>query len=89
MDKATQQFILDHAGDNPARLMLQASRFPGIDMPFVIRQIAARQRIKAKIPTFYEHPDLEYPGSYRSNNRRRSRQPSTRPNLYPVLVWWI
>jgi 16S rRNA G966 N2-methylase RsmD len=61
MDKATQQFILDHAGDNPARLMLQSSRFPGIDMPFVIRQIAARQRIKAKIPTFYEHPDLEYP----------------------------
>lgn len=61
MDEQTKNFIIDHAEDDPAKLALRASLFPGIDMAFCVRQIASRQRAKNKIPTFFTNPEVHYP----------------------------
>lgn len=57
----TEQFITNHANDDVQKLALQASRYPAIDMAYAVRQIAARQKIKHKIPHFYHHIAIRYP----------------------------
>ena len=57
----TQQFIADHSDDDVQKLALQAARYPEVDMAFALRQIAGRQKVKNKIPSFYQNPLLHYP----------------------------
>ena len=61
MNEATRKFIYEHPDDDVNILSLQASRFPGVDMPFAIRQISGKQKIKLKIPSFYSCDELLYP----------------------------
>ncbi|HET7732383.1 MAG TPA: SAM-dependent methyltransferase, partial [Paludibacter sp.] len=42
-------------------LALQSARFPLVDMPLAIRQINGKQKIKAKVPLFYNTDDILYP----------------------------
>jgi hypothetical protein len=58
-----KQFIREHAGDDPARLLLSASRYPDIDVPLAVEQIACRQRIRDKLPSWYAGDELIFPGS--------------------------
>ena len=62
-DEAYIQFVTEHAGDDPERLLLSADRWPQIDVRRAARNIAARAKIRTKIPSWYAHPELEYPGS--------------------------
>jgi 16S rRNA G966 N2-methylase RsmD len=57
----TEQFIDDHTNDDVQKLALQALRYPTINMAFALRQIAARQKIKSKLPLFFNHISLRYP----------------------------
>ena len=41
--------------------MLQAGRYPDVDMPFAVRQIEGRQKMKHKVPLFYDTEGLRYP----------------------------
>ncbi|GHV47573.1 hypothetical protein FACS1894181_01270 [Bacteroidia bacterium] len=43
------------------RLLLSASRYPGIDMPHAVEQIAARRHIREKLPSWYANPRLVFP----------------------------
>ena len=49
-----KQFIRAHLTDNTDKLLLAASRFPGIDIRFAIDQIIARRQIQHKLPFWYE-----------------------------------
>ena len=40
------RFIKEHASDDLNRLLLSASRYPGIDIPFVVDQLKSRRQIK-------------------------------------------
>lgn len=62
-DEAYIQFVTEHAGDDPERLLLSADRWPQVDVRRAARNIAARTKIRTKIPSWYAHPELEYPGS--------------------------
>lgn len=62
-DEEYIQFVTEHAGDDPERLLLSADRWPQIDVRRAARNIAARAKIRTKIPSWYAHPELEYPGS--------------------------
>ena len=62
-DEAYIQFVTEHAGDDPERLLLSADRWPQVDVRRAARNIAARAKIRTKIPSWYAHPELEYPGS--------------------------
>ena len=61
MDEKHQNFINEHLNDNINELSLKASRYPDFDMPLVIRQIDARQRIRDKVPSWFEQAAILYP----------------------------
>lgn len=54
-------FIKAHQSDNLDRLLLSASKYPGIDVEFVVDQIRARAQVKDKLPTWYAYERLCYP----------------------------
>lgn len=59
-DNKTRLFIREHINDNVDMLALK--NVPSdIDKTFVINQIAARQRLKGKIPSWAENEDLVFP----------------------------
>ena len=62
-EEAYIRFVTEHAGDDPERLLLSADRWPEVDVRRAARNIAARAKIRTKIPSWYAHPELEYPGS--------------------------
>ena len=61
MNQATRIFIDEHTNDDVTLLSLQAARFPDVDIPFAIRQISGKQKVREKIPTFYSCRELLYP----------------------------
>lgn len=61
MDQSTSHFIREHVSEDVRQLALQGKKFPGIDMSFVVGQIAACQKVKDKIPSFYKPGELLYP----------------------------
>lgn len=61
LSTALKSFIREHFNDNPDRLLLSASRFPEIDMPWAVTQITARHQIQDKLPSWYAKEDLVYP----------------------------
>jgi hypothetical protein len=58
-----KQFIREHLHDDVRQLALQAASIPipKVDVPFILNQIAGRQQIKNKIPSWYPLDDLVYP----------------------------
>ena len=62
-DAAFIDFIVAHADDDPAGLLLSASRWPGFDIKEAASAIAARRRIRDKLPSWHAVPAIEYPGS--------------------------
>lgn len=57
----TLQFIKEHLQDNVRNLALQALRYPAVDMPAAIVQIAGRQATAEKIPSWQAVDGLLYP----------------------------
>lgn len=54
-------FLREHASDDLSRLLLSASRYPGIDVPLAVEQIAARRQIRDKLPAWYRNDALYFP----------------------------
>lgn len=57
----TRQFIREHPSDDVRNLALQAKKYPKVDMPTAITQIAGRQVAAEKIPSWRELEDIWYP----------------------------
>ena len=53
-------FIWEHRDDDPAKLALQARKYPGLQMVYIASQVAAYQKIRHKIPEWYR-PGLAFP----------------------------
>lgn len=56
-----REFILTHAEMDPKVLLLQAKRYPGVNVPLCASQIESRKKIRHKLPAWYALPDLYYP----------------------------
>lgn len=54
-------FVLEHEGDDTARLLLGRDKYPGIDLDLAVNTIEARRRLRAKVPEWYALPSLVYP----------------------------
>ncbi len=61
INKETKEFIKENADKDVRDLALQAGKDSNIDMPFALRQIEGRQKIRLKIPSFYVEDELIYP----------------------------
>ncbi|GAA3949095.1 class I SAM-dependent methyltransferase [Hymenobacter algoricola] len=58
---AARQYVAEHLHDDPAKLALQARRYPGLPVPDLVRQIQARQKARTKLPAWADNPDLIFP----------------------------
>jgi 16S rRNA G966 N2-methylase RsmD len=61
MNEETKRFILEHEQDDIYLLSLQSSRYKKIDFDFAIRQIVGRQKIRNKVPLFFQTLEIQYP----------------------------
>lgn len=55
------RFVQDHRLDDVRQLALQAGRYPDVDLPWALRQIAGWQTARQKIPAWAENDAIEYP----------------------------
>ena len=60
-NEATLDFIRRHADDDVSALALQAGKHPGVDMQAALAQIAGRQRMQAKVPSWARQEGIVYP----------------------------
>ena len=56
-----KKFILEHQKDDPAVLLLAASKYPDIPVAAAAAQIKARQKAKHKIPSWHACNDVIFP----------------------------
>ena len=61
MTPETVNFIKEHSGDDPTRLLLARHKYPDVDMDLVVTTIASRKRIKGKVPSWAQCPSLVFP----------------------------
>lgn len=61
INKETQAFILEHAGDDVRQLALQAARYPQVDMHVAATQIEGRRLATTKLPTWATVEGIVYP----------------------------
>lgn len=54
-------FIIQHRNDDPRDLALRQSRYPDVDIPYVVQQIASWQIARKKLPLWAETEGIEYP----------------------------
>lgn len=55
------QFVRDHQFDDVRTLALQTKKYPDVDMPAAINQIAGRQAARSKLPSWYAIDNIIYP----------------------------
>ena len=61
MEDKLKLFIKEHREEDIRQLALQASRYPAIDMPTALTQIAGWQSIRFKVPTWAARDEIIYP----------------------------
>lgn len=58
-----EEFIGSHFDDDPDRLLLGRSRWPGIDAGLAVSTILGHRKIRDKVPSWYRNPRLIFPSS--------------------------
>ena len=61
MNKATKDFIREHADADVRQLALQGKKNPEVDMTYALEQIAGRQKSKTKLPSWAKVDGIVYP----------------------------
>ena len=61
MNAATRLFIETHADDDVHQLAFLTARYPDVDMPFALNQIAGRRMARTKLPLWASTEGLIYP----------------------------
>ncbi len=54
-------FVQEHICDDPARLILNRSKWPEIDMDLAVASIESRRKLKNKVQEWHDHPGLVFP----------------------------
>lgn len=81
------RFIKEHAADDPARLLLSAARYPGMDVPFLTEQIAARRQIREKLPSWYNNEALIFPAKIAAEQCSSEQTAAYKQNLVESEVY--
>ena len=56
-----REFVLEHEGDNPSRLMLSRGRWPEVDVNAAVTAIECRRKIRTKLPDWYAELGIIFP----------------------------
>ena len=62
LSEEIQNFIANNLDATIAVLALQKNKFPNTDWTTILNQIAAKQKAKSKLPTWFNTPAIYYPG---------------------------
>jgi len=62
-DDRHRQFMSEHGDDELNSLLLQASRYPDVNMPWLVQQMEGRRKATVKFPTLLQFDSLIYPAS--------------------------
>ena len=54
-------FIKTHLNDDVTSLLLQAKKYPNLNIPDLVWQIKARQKAKLKLPEWFDNEDIIFP----------------------------
>ena len=60
-DEATQAFVADHKADDVRLLAFMADKYPEVDMPWALQQIAGWQMARRKLPSWAAVEGMVYP----------------------------
>lgn len=61
MNGKLRDFIAAHRDEDPAKLALHMARFTPEERTFVLRQVEGRRKLREKVPSWCEIPDLLFP----------------------------
>lgn len=61
MNRATFDFIRQHADADVRQLALQGTKDPEVNLTFALEQIAGRQKARTKLPSWAANDDIIYP----------------------------
>ncbi|PWK28670.1 hypothetical protein LV89_00876 [Arcicella aurantiaca] len=61
MSEAEKDFIKAHQNDEVTTLLLQAKKYPNLNIPDLVLQIKARQKAKVKLPEWFENEGIVFP----------------------------
>lgn len=56
-----REFVLEHEGDDPARLILNRGRWPEVDVNAAVTAIECRRKTRTKLPEWYAEPGIIFP----------------------------
>ena len=59
--KEIAAFVQEHICDDTARLILNRSKWPEIDMDLAVASIESRHKLKNKVQEWHDHPGLVFP----------------------------
>lgn len=82
----TIRFIKEHEKSDVTRLLLDARKFPGVDVPFAVEQILARRQVKDKLPHWYCQETLIYPSRISAEQCSSEYTARYKQNLVPEHV---
>ena len=54
-------FILQHEGDDPVRLLLARDKYPDVDIDLAVTTLEVRRKLRTKVLEWYAVPSLVYP----------------------------
>src|SRR3712207_6925070 len=81
----TRLFIREHQNDDVRSLALQAGKYPAVDMPAAITQIAGIRIAKEKVPSWSNVEGIRYPHHLSmeqcSSDRKSTRLNSSHANI--------
>jgi 16S rRNA G966 N2-methylase RsmD len=61
LSEEIQEFINSNVNADVAKLALQKNKFPNTDWTFILNQIAAKQKAKTKLPSWFNTNNIIYP----------------------------
>lgn len=61
LSEEIQKFITSNINADVSKLALQKNKFPTVDWTIILNQIAAKQKAKSKLPTWFNTPNIYYP----------------------------
>ena len=81
-----KEFIQEHENDDTARLMLSRNRWPDIDIDKAVTIIECRKKIRAKLPEWYEIPEIIYPDRLSSEQSSSSATAKYKASIADRIV---
>ncbi|MES2410428.1 MAG: class I SAM-dependent methyltransferase [Bacteroidota bacterium] len=81
LSEEIQTFITKNIDTDVSTLALQKNKFPNADWTVILNQIAAKQKVKNKLPTWFNASNIYYPGKISVEQTSSEKTANYKSNL--------